>query len=323
MATDLIERLAAYRPTLDEAIESHLTTRQMQHARRPGSIRVLAALAAFGLIAAGGAALAWTRADQRASPSSFLVSDDPVATDTDMNPVTTPTSSTTEAIDAPRATDQAVSAAVIERLAVGDSVMLGAAGTLVQSGFVVDAVESRQLRDGVEVIESLQQQGRLGQIVVVHLGSNGTIDESAITKLMDSLADVSQVVLLTSDMPREWTAGNNSLIYDAANDYPNVMVLDWAGLKDACPGDCFASDGFHLRPDGQRYYAVLIDGVTSGTYVVQTGDSPNLVAQKFCTTVSELVAANGWTSANDFPFPDDRINLPSPADDSACPDPAG
>jgi hypothetical protein len=66
------------------------------------------------------------------------------------------------------------------------------------------------------------------------------------------------VVLLTVDVPRDYTSGNNSLIYETAGAYPNVSLLDWAGLDDSCPGDCFYSDGYHLRPDGQEFYATLI-----------------------------------------------------------------
>ena len=37
--------------------------------------------------------------------------------------------------------------------------------------------------------------------------------------------------------------------------FPNVQVLDWDGLANECPGDCFYDDGIHLRPAGQQYYA--------------------------------------------------------------------
>ena len=73
--------------------------------------------------------------------------------------------------------------------------------------------------------------------------------------MMEALADVPQVLLLTIDVPRDTHAGNNALIYDTVNTYPNAALLDWAGLAAACPGDCFYSDGFHLQPDGQNYYA--------------------------------------------------------------------
>jgi len=148
----------------------------------------------------------------------------------------------------------------IPQLALGDSVMLGAAGQLRESGLIIDAVESRQFSDGTDTVVALADQGRLGEVVVVHLGTNGTIGTGNMTRMMEALADVPQVLLLTVDVEREWTAENNALIFDTANSYENVSLLDWAGLADSCPGDCFASDGFHLRPDGQVYYAALIDG---------------------------------------------------------------
>jgi peptidoglycan/LPS O-acetylase OafA/YrhL len=147
---------------------------------------------------------------------------------------------------------------VIPKLALGDSVMLGAAEQLKAQGFTVDAVESRAFVNGLDTVQTLKEQGRLGDVVVVHLGTNGPISEGDMTKMMEALADVPQVLLLTVDVPRDYTAGNNGLIYDTANTYPNVSLLDWAGLDDGCPGECFYSDGFHLRPAGQEYYAQLI-----------------------------------------------------------------
>jgi hypothetical protein len=144
-------------------------------------------------------------------------------------------------------------------LALGDSVMLGAAPQLAEQGFTVDAVESRAFVNGLDTILQLNAQGRLGDVVVVHLGTNGPISSGDMTQMMEALAGVPQVLLLTIDVPRDYTAGNNSLVYETVNTYPNVSLLDWAGLSTSCPGNCF-DDGFHLRPDGQVYYAALIDG---------------------------------------------------------------
>jgi peptidoglycan/LPS O-acetylase OafA/YrhL len=148
----------------------------------------------------------------------------------------------------------------IPKLALGDSVMLGAATQLSADGFTVDAAESRGFVNGLDTLQQLKEQDRLGDVVVVHLGTNGSIATSDMTAMMETLADVPQVLLVTVDVPRDYTAGNNGLIYDAANTYPNVSLLDWAGLADSCPGDCVYSDGFHLRTDGQVYYAALISG---------------------------------------------------------------
>jgi hypothetical protein len=154
--------------------------------------------------------------------------------------------------------------APIAKLALGDSVMLGAARQLSDQGFVVDAVESRAFVNGLDTVLQLGAQGRLGDVVVVHLGTNGPIGTGDMTRMMEALAGVPQVILLTIDVPRDYTADNNALIYDTVNSFANVSLLDWAGLAGSCPGDCFASDGFHLRPDGQVYYAALVDGVLQG-----------------------------------------------------------
>ncbi len=148
----------------------------------------------------------------------------------------------------------------IAQFALGDSVMLGAAGELTTRGYTVDAKESRQFSDGRAIVEQLRDAGRLGDVVVVHLGTNGNINPDDLTAMMDALADVPQVLLLTIDVDRAWTAGNNDLILSAASAYPNASVLYWADLADDCPGNCFQDDGYHLRPDGQVYYASLIDG---------------------------------------------------------------
>ncbi|HSL73963.1 MAG TPA: acyltransferase family protein [Ilumatobacteraceae bacterium] len=151
--------------------------------------------------------------------------------------------------------------APIAKLALGDSVMQGAATQLAADGFTVDAIESRAFVNGLDTVLTLNDQGRLGDVVVVHLGTNGPINTGDMARMMETLAAVPQVLLLTIDVDRPWTAANNGLIYDAINTYPNVSLLDWAGLASSCPGDCFYSDGFHLRPAGQEYYATLISSV--------------------------------------------------------------
>jgi len=148
----------------------------------------------------------------------------------------------------------------ISTLALGDSVMLGAAPQLAELGFIVDAEESRAFINGLDTVLQLNAQGRLGDVVVVHLGTNGPINEGDMTSMMEALAGVPQVLLLTVEAPVDWIDANNALIYDTVGSYPNVSLLDWAGLSVACPGECLYNDGYHLRPEGQVYYAALIDG---------------------------------------------------------------
>lgn len=148
-----------------------------------------------------------------------------------------------------------------ELLAVGDSVMLGAAKQLNELGFTVSAAESRSWGNGLDFVQQLGQQGRLPSTLVIHLGTNGPISESAMARMMEAVAEVPTVVLVTNDVDRDYTADNNALIYNTGFNNGNVQVLDWEGLVGACEGDCLEADGFHLKPDGRIYYARLVAGL--------------------------------------------------------------
>jgi peptidoglycan/LPS O-acetylase OafA/YrhL len=142
----------------------------------------------------------------------------------------------------------------IKLLAVGDSVMLGAAQRLRDNGMVVDAAESRQMLDMVPVMQRLREQDRFGTAVVVHLGTNGSISQDTVDAFMAPLVEVPNVIVMTVKAQRNWTAGNNDRLR-ALGARPNVILLDWEILAGQCPGDCFYSDGIHLRPEGQAFYS--------------------------------------------------------------------
>jgi peptidoglycan/LPS O-acetylase OafA/YrhL len=198
--------------------------------------------------------------DCSGDPGTGAPATDPATAPIDPDAATDPSGSAVATPSTVAETTTTLPPPPIDQLALGDSVMLGAASQLESLGFIVDAQESRQFSSGADTIATLKAQDRLGSVVVVHLGTNGTIDDEDMTRMMEALSDVPQVLLLTIDVDKEWTTPNNGLVYDAVNTYPNVSLLDWAGLAPGCPGDCFASDGFHLRPDGQVYYTELIAG---------------------------------------------------------------
>ncbi|MEM1332099.1 MAG: hypothetical protein AAGG08_01465 [Actinomycetota bacterium] len=49
---------------------------------------------------------------------------------------------------------------------------------------------------------------------------------------------------------------------------------------------------------------------SSGTYEVQAGDDPLLVAEMFCVSLDDLISFNRWTSEAEFPFPGLEIRIP-------------
>jgi peptidoglycan/LPS O-acetylase OafA/YrhL len=147
--------------------------------------------------------------------------------------------------------------APIQTLAIGDSVMLGAAPAMRDAGVeVVDAAVSRQMVDMVPVVQALRDQQRLGDAVIVHLGTNGPIGDDTLTAFFDALKKVRRVLVLQVAAPgKSWIGPNNQKLAALPDRFPNVRVINWPELSTRCVDDCFYADGIHLKSAGQRYYA--------------------------------------------------------------------
>ena len=147
---------------------------------------------------------------------------------------------------------------VIPILAIGDSVMLGAANILTERGITVDALKSRPFRQALEISNYVKSIGRLGEFVIIHLGTNGPVDQATLDEIMVPLKDVDIVLMVTAHVPtRKWQDSNNELIRAMPNAYGNVRVLDWFKVAEAHP-EYLYGDKVHLNNQGQRTYADLI-----------------------------------------------------------------
>jgi len=147
------------------------------------------------------------------------------------------------------------------RVALGDSVMLGAAEELQANGFQVDALKSRQMKDFLPTMQLLQTNGTYGSVVVIHLGTNGGFSQATLDQMLATVADVPVVLLLTAEADRSWVADNNAKIRAVPASHANVTVVDWEVLSASCPGRCFYDDGIHLTQSGQDYYADVIETI--------------------------------------------------------------
>ncbi len=146
-------------------------------------------------------------------------------------------------------------------VALGDSVMLGAAEELQARGFQVDAQQSRQMNAFVPTMQTLKDNGTYGSVVVVHLGTNGGFSQETLDAMLATVADVPVVLLLTGRADRGWIAGNNDKLRAVPATHPNVTVVDWEVLSATCEGRCFYDDGIHLTQSGQDFYADIIGRV--------------------------------------------------------------
>ncbi len=206
---------------------------------------------------------------------SELLADAPVTATTVAEPAPDPTAGETvgasadETVDATSETTTpappisvAPKREPIPYLAIGDSVMLGAAPILAERGYTVNAQQSRQMKDTVPFMQQLRDASVFGQAVVVHLGTNGYFSEETLDAFLEPLSEV-PVIMLTVRGDLAWRDHNNDILKarDAEAD-DNLIVIDWEAEARNCVGDCFAGDGIHLAADGQVFYANLIRDVT-------------------------------------------------------------
>ena len=259
MTSDLEQRLHSYRSRLDDAIADDLASRDVPLRQRPAKRRSLVGVAAVAIVAVGVGAIAWN-ANSSDSPEQSTAPATTTALEAEPPPTTDAPAPST-AVDNTAIAD--IAPIGWKRRAVGSSVMLGASVNLVEFGFSVDAMEARQFRDVVDLTASLAAEGTPGDVVVIHAATNGSIQPGDLDEVASNLADVGNVYLVTDALQRPWVEPNNELMRSLAATNSNVTVVDWATAASACPGDCFASDNIHLRPDGRSYYARLIHEATS------------------------------------------------------------
>lgn len=144
-------------------------------------------------------------------------------------------------------------------VAIGDSVMLGAAKELMRviPGIAVDAKVSRQTSATISLLTAYKASGVLSDVVIIHIGNNGSITTKQFDQMMGVLTDTKWVIFVNLSVPRKWEGPNNMVLDEGAKRYSNVVVVDWHD-DSVNHRDYFANDGYHLQVKGQREYAALI-----------------------------------------------------------------
>ena len=143
-------------------------------------------------------------------------------------------------------------------LAIGDSVMIGAADELGRAGTVdIDAVVGRQASAIVAVIDAHRAAGPLPPVVVIHTGDNGPFTRGQFDSIVADLAGVRQIIFVNDKVDRPWEGSNNAMLASAAGAYQNVTLVDWHDASSGHP-EYFWDDGLHLRPEGANAYARVI-----------------------------------------------------------------
>ncbi|ATY84578.1 acetyltransferase [Kyrpidia spormannii] len=141
---------------------------------------------------------------------------------------------------------------------VGDSVLLDAAPYLqnLLPGIVVDGKVGRQFIQAGDVAAELERTGKLGDTVIIELGTNGPFTDRQLDDLLAQLAP-RRVLAINVRVPRPWQDVVNRTLAEAAARHPDLTVIDWYRASSG-KTEWFYSDGVHLTPQGSRAYAELV-----------------------------------------------------------------
>lgn len=148
---------------------------------------------------------------------------------------------------------------------IGDSVMLGSSGRIreVLPACYVDAEVSRYVGGGLDAAKAFEAQGRLGNLVVIALGTNGPIAgyeryEVQTRQLLEYLGNSRHIFWVNVYCPHlTWQETNNNYIKKMAAEHGNVHEVDWYGLISQHP-EWLTEDGIHPNSEGRVQYAKLI-----------------------------------------------------------------
>jgi peptidoglycan/LPS O-acetylase OafA/YrhL len=158
------------------------------------------------------------------------------------------------------ATVQTEIQAKIPPVVFGDSVVLGARESLksVMGEISIDAAVSRQPEEIAERIRTRREERRLGPDVVIHMGTNGIVQEEDLKPILEELRDRNRVVVVNVRVPRVWMKPTNEMISSLVGQYPNVRLADWNAVSKGQKG-YFAPDGVHLTKTGAEVFGNLVN----------------------------------------------------------------
>jgi lysophospholipase L1-like esterase len=143
------------------------------------------------------------------------------------------------------------------RLAVGDSLMVGAARLMRRKGFEVHAKVGRQFHAAPAIVRSYGS--RLPRNLVIELGTNGTISLRTCRAVVRAAGPKRRVFLVNNRVPRSWQGPNNATLRRCNRSFKakRVRIINWYRASAGHPG-WFSPDRIHPSARGQRAFARLI-----------------------------------------------------------------
>lgn len=126
---------------------------------------------------------------------------------------------------------------------------------------IIDYSVGRQMIDVPEVIEQLRAKGKLGEYIVLEIGTNGPFEESTLSTIIDSLNEAEKIFVVNTRVPRPWQNKVNETIRSVVGKKENVILVDWYKVSKDQPS-YFGEDGVHLTSEGGKAFSdMLVDHI--------------------------------------------------------------
>lgn len=147
---------------------------------------------------------------------------------------------------------------------IGDSIGIGITPYLKKyyPNLYADAKVSRQFSEAKSIIQQMLQDDELGPVVVIELGTNGTITESQLRQVIKLIGSDRKIVFVNIQVARSWCLDNNKTLEKVTAEFSNTVIADWYSAS-VNKSTYFYKDGIHLSVTGSLVMAKVIEDAVS------------------------------------------------------------
>lgn len=121
---------------------------------------------------------------------------------------------------------------------------------------VIETKVGRQFHELPDLLAYYSKTGKLRKIIVIGLGSNGTIYAKDMEKVIKIL-EGHKIYFVNTVVPDPWEESVNREINNIAASRPDIGVIDWYSYAKG-KKEYFYKDGTHPRPHASKRYVNLI-----------------------------------------------------------------
>ena len=126
---------------------------------------------------------------------------------------------------------------------------------------IIETKVGRQFYELPKMLTNYAQNGKLKKIIVIALGTNGTIYEKDMKSVLETLKG-HDIYFINTVMPDPWQDSVNAEIKKASAENPNIKVIDWYSYSKG-KQQYFYKDGTHPKPHAAKRYINLLYSVLS------------------------------------------------------------